>query len=129
MSAAVSQIGISTATVTLSLASMKRCSVSCRKRLSPTAGRTSAAARVAKFPFLGDDEVIAIYENGELRRSRAFAKEIVRTNFWNALKKVGKRGEPLVALVFAQADQFLTVIGEAINLTMIEFGRANGLGG
>ena len=51
MSAAVSQIGISTATVTLSLASMKRCSVSCRKRLFPTAGITRAAARVAKFSF------------------------------------------------------------------------------
>ena len=47
----VSQIGISTATVTLSLASMKRCSVSCRKRLSPTVGTISAAVRVAKFSF------------------------------------------------------------------------------
>jgi hypothetical protein len=27
----------------------------------------------------------------------------VRTNFWNTLKKVGKRCEALVALVFAQA--------------------------
>src|SRR5450759_125588 len=53
--------------------------------------------------FLGDDEVIAMYEIGELRRSRAIAKEVVRTNFWNTLKKVGKRCEALVALVFAQA--------------------------
>jgi hypothetical protein len=41
-----SQIGISTAMVTLSFASMKRCSVSCRMRLSPTAGRTSAAGEL-----------------------------------------------------------------------------------
>jgi hypothetical protein len=53
--------------------------------------------------FLDNDKVIAIYEIGELRRSRAITKEVVRTIFGNTLKKVGKRCEALVALVFAQA--------------------------
>lgn len=51
MSASVSQIGISIATVTLSLASMNRCSVSCRSLLLPTAGMMSAAVCVAAFSF------------------------------------------------------------------------------
>src|SRR5450759_4003536 len=37
--------------------------------------------------FLGDDEVIAMYEIGELRRSRAVTKEVVRTNFWNTAQE------------------------------------------
>ena len=79
--------------------------------------------------FLDNDKVIAIYEIGELRRSRALTKEVVRTIFGNTLKKVGKRCKALVPLIFAQVGQFGAVIGEAVNLTMIEFGRANGLGG
>jgi wobble nucleotide-excising tRNase len=39
------------ADVTESLASMKCCSASCRKRLLPTEGMMSAAVRVAKFSF------------------------------------------------------------------------------
>jgi hypothetical protein len=79
--------------------------------------------------FLDNDEVIAIYKIGELRRSRALAKEVVRTNLGNTLKKVGKRCEALVPFIAAHVGQFGTVIGEAIYLTMIELGRANGLCG
>ena len=52
MSASVSQIGISMATVTLSLASMKFCNVSWRSLLLPTAGMINSAAAVAAFCFL-----------------------------------------------------------------------------
>ena len=49
MSVSRSQIGISIATVTLSLQSMNRCSVSWRSLLLPTAGMMSAAVCVAAF--------------------------------------------------------------------------------
>jgi hypothetical protein len=52
--------------------------------------------------FLDNKEVIAIYKIGELRRSGALAKEVVRTNVGNTLKKIGKRREAVVPLVFAQ---------------------------
>lgn len=51
MSSSLSQIGTSTASVTLSFASMNCWRRSCRRRLSPTVGITSAAARVAAFSF------------------------------------------------------------------------------
>ena len=49
ISSSVSQIGISTAIVLESFASMKFCSVSCRSLLAPTAGMTSEAVSVAVF--------------------------------------------------------------------------------
>jgi hypothetical protein len=77
--------------------------------------------------FLDNNEVIAIYKIAELRRSGALAKEVVWTNFGNTLKKVGKRCEAIVPLVIAQVGQFGTVIGEAVNLAMIEFRRTDHL--
>jgi hypothetical protein len=55
----------------------------------------------AEVLFLDHDKVIAIYKISELRCSRAFAKEVVRTNIGNTLKKVGKRCEAVVPLIFA----------------------------
>ena len=51
MSVSRNQIGISIATVTLSFASMNRCSVSCRNLLLPTAGMMRAAVWVAALCF------------------------------------------------------------------------------
>jgi hypothetical protein len=51
-----------------------------------------------------------MYEIGELRRSRAVTKEVVWTNFWNTLKKVGKWCKALVPLIVAHVGQFGALI-------------------
>ena len=45
--------------------------------------------------FLDNDEMIAVYENRDLRSSGAFAKELVRAVVRNAFKEIGEERKPL----------------------------------
>ena len=71
--------------------------------------------------FLDDDEMIAVYEIRDLRGSGAFAKELVRTVVRNALKEIGERSEARVLPVFAQERKLRAMIGEAVDLAVIQF--------
>ena len=75
--------------------------------------------------FLDNDEVIAVYEIRDLRGSGAFAKELMRTVVRNALKEIGEWREALVLLAFAQERKLRSMIGEAVDLAVIEFRRTD----
>ena len=80
------------ATVTLSLASMKRCSVSCRSLLLPTAGMMSAAVFGRGVLFAVDDEARDVRERRMSLRGACFrvivsAEQIVRALGRDASRK------------------------------------------
>jgi hypothetical protein len=71
--------------------------------------------------FLDNDEMIAVYEIRDLRGSGTFAKELVRAVVRNALKEIGEWREASVLSALAQERELCSMIGEAIDLPVIEF--------
>jgi len=80
---------------------------------------------VSRSFFLDNDEVIAVYEIRDLGGSGAFAKELMRTVVWHAFKEVGEWRKAPVLLAFAQQRKLRSMIGEAIDLPVIQFRPAD----
>ena len=125
MSSSVSQIGISIATVTLSLASMKRCSVSWRSLLLPTAGMMSAAVSVAAFSLrlmmMRKDRRMpvapAMRELSDRRRG-----ERGRADRWSGRFRGSRDGAKrwCCRRVAVRKIELRPMVGEAVDLTVIE---------
>ena len=78
--------------------------------------------------FLDNDQVIAVDECRQLRCPRAVAEQVVRAEGWDALKEIGQRCEALMLPTFPQQSEFRAMIGEAVDLAVIEFAPTDGLG-
>jgi len=71
--------------------------------------------------------MIAVYKIRDLRSSGAFAKEFVRTVARNAFKEIGEWREASVLSALAQERELCSMIGEAVDLAVIEFRRTDRL--
>ena len=134
ISSSVSQMGISMATVLELFASMKFCSVSCRSLLVPTAGMISAAVSVAVFSLrLMTRRLVSANAGLSLRSAGLWIvfslEELVRAGRRNGFEKGCERFEALMLRIAAQKCELRAMIGEGVDLAVIELDRADGLRG
>ena len=70
--------------------------------------------------FLDDDEVVAVDKLASCEARELSLKQLVRAVVRDPLEKIGERREALVPRIFAQERELRPVIGEAVDLPVVQ---------